>query len=268
MRPPPPPREATLRQVAGEALSLAGGGRALLLQIAHPAVGRGVVEHSDFATKMMDRYHATMTFVYASVFASPEEFATVRRQVNRAHAQVRASASSGRPAYNAFDPALQLWVSSTLYATMIELNERVFGRLSDPSREAVYQQFTRLGLNLQLRPEDWPEDTVAFQRYWDEMVARLEVSDDARGVAGQLLHPRGVPLWLQAALPDIRLVTAGLLPPVVRSQFGLPWNESLARRFDRRLGWAATVYPPLPESLRHATRDAHLRRLRRSMITR
>jgi uncharacterized protein (DUF2236 family) len=154
MSPPRAARDATLRQIAGEALSLAGGGRALLLQLAHPAVGRGVVEHSDFATRMMDRFHATMTFVYASVFASPDEFAAVRRQVNRAHAPVRGTAREGQPAYSAFDPHLQLWVASTLYATMMQLNERVFGPLSESSREAVYREFTRLGLNLNVREQD------------------------------------------------------------------------------------------------------------------
>jgi uncharacterized protein (DUF2236 family) len=96
-------------------------------------------------------------------------------------------------------------------------------------------------------------------------VAGLVVSEEARSVAGQLLHPHGVPLWLRAALPDVRLVTAGLLPATVRQQYGLPWNDLLARRFDRRLGWAAAVYPRLPARLRHATRDAYLRRLRRSL---
>jgi uncharacterized protein (DUF2236 family) len=50
-----------LRDIAGEAILLAGGGRAILMQIAHPAVGRGVAEHSDFASRPLDRLHATMT---------------------------------------------------------------------------------------------------------------------------------------------------------------------------------------------------------------
>src|SRR3954453_12547766 len=96
-----PRRPVAVAEIASEALYLAGGARALLLQIAHPAVGRGVVEHSDFANRMMERLHATMTFVYASVYATPEEFAIVRRAVNRAHGPVRAEAGPSGPAYNA-----------------------------------------------------------------------------------------------------------------------------------------------------------------------
>jgi uncharacterized protein (DUF2236 family) len=257
----PSARHSDLRSIAGEALSLAGAGRALLLQIAHPAIGRGVAEHSDFATRLMDRFHATMTFVYAAVYASPDTFDRVRRQVDRAHRPVHAARSGDLPAYNAFAPELQLWVSSTLYATMVDLNELVYGPLADTSREQVYRDFRQLGLNLQLRPEAWPSDTAGFQRYWDGMLPRLAVTETTRELAQQILRPNGVPVLLRGVLPASRLVTTGLLPASVREQFGLPWNHSVQSRFERRMRWAATIYPRLPASLRHQPRDAYLRRL-------
>ncbi len=258
-------RAVDFRDIAGEALCLAGGGRALLLQIAYPAVGRGVVEHSDFANRLMDRFHATMTFVYAAAFASPDDFASVIRTVNRAHAPVRGAAHSGLPPYNAFDIDLQRWVAATLFATMTDLHERVFGPLPGPTQEQVYQEFIHLGRNLQVAAEDWPPDVAGFQSYWDDMVAGLAVNDDTRVIAGQILYPRGVPFWLRAVLPDARLVTAGLLPPGVRDQFGLPWDPTIERRFERRMRSFAAIYPLLPLALRHRPRDAYLRRLRRAV---
>ncbi|WP_426625093.1 oxygenase MpaB family protein [Leifsonia sp. McL0607] len=262
----PAARHSDLRSIAGEALSLAGAGRALLLQIAHPVVGRGVAEHSDFATRIVDRFHATMTFMYAAVFASPEAFDAVRRQVNRAHGPVHAPRSGDLPAYSAFDPDLQLWVSATLYATMIDLNERVYGPLTAASRDQVYRDYRQLGLNLQLRPEAWPGDTAGFQRYWDGMLPRLAVTPATREVADQILQPNGVPVWLRPALPASRLVTTGLLPASVREQFGLPWDHRLEHRFDQRMRWAAAVYPHLPATLRHRPRDVYLRRLLRASL--
>lgn len=258
-------RDLTFRELTGEALCLAGGGRALLLQLAHPEVGRGVVEHSDFAGRMMDRFHGTMTFIYAATFGAPEEFEVVRRRVNRAHAPVHGPATGSRPAYTAFDRELQLWVAATLYATMVDLKERVFGPSSPADRERIYREVTRWKGGLQLTPEDWPTSEAGFRQYWDDMLGELEVTDATRQVAGHLLHPREVPLWLRAMLPDARLVTAGLLPATVREQYRLPWDASLERRFERRMDWAAAVYPRLPETLRHQPRDAYLRRLRRSM---
>ena len=255
----------SLAQVAAEALALAGGGRALLLQIAHPAIGRGVVEHSDFANRVMDRFHATMTFVYAGTFGTPEEFAAVRRQVNRAHAPVRAEQSGDEPAYNAFDPELQLWVSATLYRTMMDLYAHVYGPLSPEDAQRVYQEFTGTGTQLQIPAEAWPPTAADFDAYWDGMVRTLRVTDGTRAVSRQILHPRNVPIWLRLVLPEARLLTAGLLPPSVREQFELPWNERLNARFERRMRWTAAVYPRLPAWLRHGPRDAYLRRLRRSL---
>lgn len=253
-----------LRRIAAEGLAVAGGGCALLLQIAHPAIGRGVAEHSDFANRVMDRFHSTMTFLTAGLFATPEEFAAVRRQVNRAHGPVRGPGDATGPAYSAFDPSLQLWVSATIYRTMMDLNRRVFGPL-DPEEEAdAYREFRTLGVNLQVPPERWPATLADFDVYWHDMLAGLRVNEATLAVSRQILHPRRVPGWMRLLLPDARLITAGLLPPSVREQFGLPWDDSLRRRFDRRMRLTAAVYPRLPLFLRHAARDAYLRRLRRA----
>lgn len=258
------PAGLSAKDIAAEAIYLAGGGRALLLQIAHPAVGRGVAEHSDFANRMMDRFHATMTFVYAAVYATPEEFATVRRSVNRAHAPVRAEAGPGpdAPAYNAYDPQLQLWVAATLYATMTDLYERFFGRLSSADAERIYREFTVLGSALQVPPEAWPESRAAFDEYWNGTVAGLHPTAATRRVVRQILYPSAIPWWMRALFPQARLVTVGLLPPDLRSGFGLAWNARLQRRYDRWMRWAALVYPHLPARLRHSPRDAYLKRLR------
>jgi uncharacterized protein (DUF2236 family) len=259
------PSGITAKDIAAEAVYLAGGGRALLLQIAHPAVGRGVAEHSDFATRMMDRLHATMTFVYASVYATPEEFAVVRRSVNRAHSPVRAQAAGDAPAYNAFDPQLQLWVAATLYATMIDLYERFFGRIRDADAERIYREFTVLGSSLQVPPDAWPQSRAAFEEYWRDRLAELRPNADTKRVARQILYPSAIPWWMRALFPQARLVTVGLLPPEVRTGFGLAWNDRLQTRFDRWMRWAVLIYPRLPARLRHSPRDAYLKRLRASI---
>jgi uncharacterized protein (DUF2236 family) len=256
-----------LRAVASEALPLVGGGRALLLQVALPPVGRGVVEHSDFAERAMDRLHSTMTFMSAAVFATPEEFAVVRRRVNRAHAPVRAEAADGAPGYNAFDPQLQLWVAATLYRTMVDLHETVFGPLTPDDGENVYQEFTRLGANLQVPPSSWPPTRAAFDDHWEAMLGRLTVDDDVRRLAGQILYPRKVPFWVRMLLPDARLVTAGLLPERLRDEYRLPWDEERQRRYERWMRRLRRWYPRAPLWLRHAPRDAYLRRMRRMVRT-
>ncbi|PPF88689.1 hypothetical protein C5B96_02335, partial [Subtercola sp. Z020] len=74
--------------IAAEGILLAGGGRAILMQIANPAVGAGVAAHSGFADRPLERLANTVTYAYATVFATPVELAAVVRRVNHAHAPV------------------------------------------------------------------------------------------------------------------------------------------------------------------------------------
>ncbi|MEO8908061.1 MAG: oxygenase MpaB family protein, partial [Microbacteriaceae bacterium] len=147
-----------LRDIAAEGVLLAGGGRAILLQIAYPGVGRGVAEHSDFASHPLDRLHATLTYAYAVVYGTDAEITAVRRRVNRAHASVIGGADAAGPEYSAYDPELQLWVAATLYDTAISLYERIFGTLDDETAELVYREYGALGTVLQVPPDAWPVD--------------------------------------------------------------------------------------------------------------
>lgn len=78
-----------LADIAPESVLLAGAGRAILLQIAYPAIGYGVARHSDFANRPMDRLNATLSYIYALASGSDEDVRLMRRAVNRAHAPVR-----------------------------------------------------------------------------------------------------------------------------------------------------------------------------------
>jgi uncharacterized protein (DUF2236 family) len=79
----------TLADIAPESVLLAGAGRAILLQIAYPAIGYGVARHSDFANRPMDRLNATLSYIYALSSGSDDDVRLMRKAVNRAHALVR-----------------------------------------------------------------------------------------------------------------------------------------------------------------------------------
>ncbi|HEY5221861.1 MAG TPA: oxygenase MpaB family protein [Microbacteriaceae bacterium] len=254
-----------IRDLADDGVLIAGGGRAILLQIAYPGVGRGVAEHSDFASRPLERLHATLTYAYAVVYGTDAEIAAVRRRVNRAHASVNGTADAAGPAYDAYDPDLQLWVAATLYDSAISLYERVFGALDDETAERVYREYGALGTVLQVPNDAWPTDRAAFRAYWDAMLPKLHATDATRRVARDLLHPRAGPLWLRAVMPLARLMTVGLLPPELREEFRLGWEPHHERRFQRWLRVTAVVFPRLPARLRHAPRRRYLAALRREL---
>lgn len=252
-----------MQGVAGEGVLIAAGGRAILLQLANPAIGHGVADHSHFADKPLDRLNGTLSYVYATVFGDADLAASMASRVNHAHVPVHSTGTA--PEYNAFTPELQLWVAATLYESATDLHGRLYGPLDDETADAVYREYSRLGTSLQVPPELWPANRSAFRRYWNEQLALLTTDAATRAVAHDLLHSRTAPLWYRAALPLARLMTAGLLPAHVRLLFDLPWSARRQRRFDRVLGGIRLIYPRLPRRLRHWPKNHYLRALHASV---
>jgi uncharacterized protein (DUF2236 family) len=240
-----------MAEFGAEGILLAGAGRALLLQLADPAVGRGVDEHSTFVGRPVDRLKGTLTYVYAIVYGTDEQVKEVRRRVNRAHVPVRRDDNETSPGYNAYDPELQLWVVATLYDTAITIIEKIYGPLDDESADAMYQDYARLGTALQVPPGMWPGDRAAFSRYWSGRISTLRAEDGGVRVGRGLLYPKHTALWYRAIMPSARFLTAGLLPDQIRKDFGLPWSDRHESRFNRTMRTTAVIYPKLPQGIRH-----------------
>ena len=251
--------------LAGESILIAAGGRAILLQLADPAVGRGVAEHSDFVTRPLDRLHATLTYVYTVAFGTPEELAEVVGRVNRAHVPVHGSAEGDvteHPSYNAFSAELQLWVAATLYDSAATMYGIVFGELDPAVADELYDGYEKLATSLQVPDGYWPRDRAEFARYWESRRGTLAPTSAAVAAAHALLYPQSGPLWLRALMPLGRLITTGLLPSELREPFDLQWSARLQRRFDRVMRLIRLIYPKLPRSLRHWPKNHYLRALR------
>lgn len=210
-----------------------GGAAAILLQVADPVVGSGVASHSAFADDPMRRLRHTLSYVYTVALGDPAQLRRVAGFVDRAHAGVP----------GATDPDRQLWVAATLYRVGVQVHELLHGPMAAELADELYIESARLGTALQLPPERWPRDRAAFDTYWADAVARLEVGDDARRVARDLLHPRRVPLWVRAGMPLGRTLTAGLLPASVREAYGLRWRPRAFARAVRIARVAARVMP-------------------------
>jgi uncharacterized protein (DUF2236 family) len=251
------PARHEMRRIAREGVLVAGGGRAILLQIAHPGVGRGVAAHSDFVRRPLDRLRTTLTYVYGITFGTPEEAAFVAKAVTTVHRKVIG------PGYDAADPKLQLWVAATLYDTAIQLHEQIFGPLDPASADVVYQQYAVLGTALAVPASLWPADRAAFRTYWDDMIAGIEVTDEARRVARDILFPTAGPRIVRAVAPLNRLLTTALLPRRIRDEFGLAWDIKRERAYTAIMATTKLIYPHLPASVREAPKERCLRDLRR-----
>lgn len=241
-------RMAHIADVSAEAILLAGGARAILLQLANPAVAAGAARHSDFAGRPLDRLHGTLTYLYVIVYGTADEAAQVARHVGAAHRPVHGDG------FDARDTDLQVWVAATIYDTSVQLLSLVLDIEVD---DELLAEYAIVATTLGVPARAWPATRGEFAKYW--LGADLAVGDEARGVARELLSPRSGPWWLRALMPTVSLVTAGLLSPELREAYELPFDE---KRFDRMLRITRFLYPRLPRWVRHAPQRRYLKAFR------
>ncbi|MBT2501872.1 oxygenase MpaB family protein [Curtobacterium sp. ISL-83] len=247
-----------LRRFLADSTPVLAGGRAILLQIADPVVGAGVRRHSDFARRPQQRLAHTLMFVYAVVIGTDEDAATAAGFVHRAH----------RPVAGADDLDRQLWVAATLYDSA-RLAHELFGSPVSEARAAdVLRAYAPIGTALRVPAAQWPGSVEAFDAFWERSLAGLEVTDDARGVVRDLLHPRFAPLWVRAAMPLVRIVTVGMLPAAVREQYGFPWGAGEERRFRRAVRGVRAVRSVVPGWVLRLPGPLLLRAMRRAALDR
>jgi uncharacterized protein (DUF2236 family) len=236
-----------------EALLLLGAGpRALLMQIAHPAIAAGVDEHSDFRSDPWRRLQGTLRSYLAIVYGSTT---AARAEIRRLEALHRGITGSG---YAARDPALSLWVHATLIDATIVANDAWLGPLDHGRKATFYAETRPIGLAFGIPDGELPTDFEAFKAYVAAMLApggALEVGPLARDLASVILHPPlpGVlgTLPVPTMLYDWSLWPAiGLLPPMIRDAYGFPWDawhRSVAEWLVA--GWRAWR-PLIPEGFR------------------
>jgi uncharacterized protein (DUF2236 family) len=218
--------DSITRRVNRENVLFLGGGRALLMQLAHPKVAAGVDEHSDFRTHPIRRLRRTILMTMAIVFGDRETALRAARTVNQVHGRVQGQG------YRALDPELLLWVHATLFDTALVTYEAFVRLLNPREREDFYQEFKLLGELLGIPGERFPDTIRDFNDYLDAMMTTgpVHVDQRAKALARLVLRP---PLRLLPgpAMIPFEVVTAGLLPETLRTQYDLAWGPGQRRAY-------------------------------------
>ncbi|HKB32675.1 MAG TPA: oxygenase MpaB family protein [Candidatus Dormibacteraeota bacterium] len=243
MRPGLFEEDSVTRRINRENILLLGGGRALLMQLAHPKVAAGVDEHSDFRQHPIRRLRRTIRMTMAIVFGDRDTALAAARGVNQAHAKVQG------PDYRALDPELLLWVYATLADTALVTYEVFVKRLLVREREEFHQEFKLLGELLGIPRERFPNTVADFDDYMERMVSRgpVQVDTRARELAEQVMRPRVLP---GPVMIPLNLVTTGLLTPALREQYGLAWGPSRRRAYRLAVAVVPKVIALTPPLLR------------------
>ncbi len=254
---PPPPAAFAASGVAWkihrERVLLAGWGRAILLQLAHPMVAQGVADHSAFSTERwgrLRRLDRTLRAMLTLTFGTPAEAARVAERINgihdRVHGQLveRGGAFAPGAPYSAHDPALLRWVHATLLDTFVLTYELFVGPLTAEERDRYCVETSGIEALLGIPAGELPRTMAGLRAYLEAMLASgaITVTDTARRLAREIVAPR-VPAAARPLLTLARLPIVGLLPPSIREGYGLRWD---GRRDRALLAVAAVVRRALP----------------------
>ncbi|HEU5029899.1 MAG TPA: oxygenase MpaB family protein [Spirillospora sp.] len=228
---------------AGDWRSAFSGRAILLLQVAHPVVGAGVAEHSEFLEdrwgRLLRTVESTMNFLgYRGEERGRREAARLRE----IHKDIKGVDAQGRR-YHALNPEAYLWVHATLLHGMIQ-TQRLFGTPITPDRERVlHGEWARLALALGITERHIPGSPAAFRDYFDTMVnerlednatVRLLIELDRKPLPPPPRWPLPDLAWSGVAGPPTVMLGrmgVGCLPPVLRERFGLRWTPADERRF-------------------------------------
>ncbi|MGP3986073.1 oxygenase MpaB family protein [Streptomyces sp. 3N207] len=264
--PEPPPPDGILWDVVGEVRQLLMLPAALTLQVAHPAVGAGVDEHSVFRTDPWGRGERSLQSFLLWVYGGEEAIAEGSR-LRELHKSIQGVDAHGRR-YHALTPAYYAWVHATGFPTY-QNAQRYLGRrpYTDEEERRLYAEWLQVGRVLGIHERDMPRTREEFWPYWRRMLAEeieptkvvRELTTVNTDIPPPPYGPRAVRWALRMVWPLVvpgfarlrRFLTVGLLPPDAREVLRLPWTPRQERRL-RRLGRVlAWTLPLVPERLRY-----------------
>jgi uncharacterized protein (DUF2236 family) len=236
-------------RVGREAVLLLGGGRALLLQVAHPLVAAGVEQHSSYGADPWGRLYRTIDVTTRIAFGDRRTSGEAAAALRRVHGRVVGTAADGTP-YAANRPDLLLWVWATLLDTSLLVYRRYVGSLARAEVERYYEEQTRFALACGVSVGAWPADYEAFREYFETTVEDdLHPTEDSRRIAAAVLGS-GVPLPLRPVSAALNLATVGLLPPRLRERFGYHWGPGRQALLDASSFTLRQAIRLLPSPLR------------------
>ena len=255
------PREGILgpRSVAwrlgGDLAVFLGGGRAALLQLAHPMVAFAVDRHSNTRRDVVGRFQRTFRNVFAMIFGELDDALAAARRVHQIHTRVHGEfphAVGPWPAgtaYHANDVDALRGVHATLVDTTLVVRERLDGALPAARKDAYVAEMNRFGALFGIPRDRLPANWAAHDAYMTRMLAsdQLAVAPCAREMASFLLGRGGI-----APQPPLgrfaEALTATMLPRHLADAFGLPSTRLSAAGVRGVLAAFAAMYHRLPRA--------------------
>lgn len=244
----------------------------LLLQVAHPTVGAGVRDFSDFDSRPWQRLLRTLDYVSLLVYGGEDAIEGGRR-LRALHKNFKGEREDGER-YYALEPEAYAWVHATLLHSYVVGHSQFANPMSPAQTESFYREYRNLGRLIGVRRRDLPETWSEFESYFDE-VSRTElvINDSVTRVlhSVQMVGPPPLPMpdpiWRLARVPARRALWIGgigLVDPALRRRLEIPWSSGDERTFNALGRLTRGLTPVMPKRLQ-ILGPAQLRMRRRAI---
>jgi uncharacterized protein (DUF2236 family) len=251
---------SVLRRVHREQVVALSGPRALLMQAAHPVAFAGFFMSTADLEDPYARLRRTAQVLDTITWGERAEADRMTFRVRRIHATKRGTLpqAAGRfPAgtpWAADDPALLLWILSTLADSAWIVYERYVRALTRAEKDAYWDDMRVMGSLFGLTDTDMPAGSAELERYVATMIASdvLHVSDAARELGIRVVMRPPVPLPARPLLELANFITVGLLPARIRREYALGWDPVRALTLRAGQEYAKRLLVPvLPRRIRY-----------------
>jgi uncharacterized protein (DUF2236 family) len=244
------------------------GQRALCIGALAPLNYVGTSEHTHAKLTPFRRLVHTGNAFEKVFFGSRAEADKVLAYVARMHDRVNgvladdAGPVAAGTSYSAYDSELMLWTVAVMADSAQCFYELFVRRLTDPEREALWQDYIRFaelfGMPREAAPPSYPEFRAWFR---SELASdRMYLTDEARYVGYATAFEIPLPRRSQPGKRVHDAIMLGSLPARVRSLYGLPYGrrEQTAFRAGVTLLRSARRVTPAPLARGYNTRSFEL----------
>ena len=234
---------------------LLGSSRALLLQIAHPAIADGVKNYSDFQKNMTGRAHRTFTSMTRIWFGDKTTAINSAKRLYNIHSMIRGTAAweiedeTIYKPYCAADPDLLFWVLATMIDTTLIATEKIQGELPVEQKRQFFEESKITAQLMGIPLKDYPTDLDAFYERYNSIInsKTLCVGKTGTEISNAIFKiPYPIRKFLQ-------LIAGGFLPAKIADQFGLRLNLLSKMVFNFIVSFSKVSFKLTPSFLRYAS---------------
>lgn len=208
----------------------------VVMQLANPAVGHGVVEsrvdRGRGDLRPIKRARTTAQYLAVATLGSDSDRRFFHEAVHRIHARVTSTESSP-VRYNANDAGSQLWVALCLVRYYTDQWQMMHGPLTGAELDRIIEMARPLGTTLNVPEARWPATWAEYEKRFADGLEAVEIDDTVREYLQKLADFRVL---------EVRMKQLGTL---AHKTVG-PWNLSVTkfavpRRIRDEMHWEITV---------------------------